>query len=299
MNDGANEKTPERWANSLGMQFLAVAPGTFEMGSPRTEPRRFADETPRRTTLTQLFYLSKFPTTQAEWRAVVGTNPSKNRGVKRAPVERVSWIDCVDFIEKLNSDEYLLELTTFLGPEWRYGLPTEAQWEFACRAGTTTAYSFGETATGVEGAFGRFVGGSRDGEGEGDEGAGRTGGGGRAEGVWRAGGGGGGVENGGGRGRVATVGGETTCDVGLFAPNPWGFCDMHGNVCEWTVDRYGEYDPARNVDPIGASSGAERVARGGSWRSPAENCRSASRFNFLATYRGDNCGLRVGIFRRN
>lgn len=221
--------------------------------------------------MTRLFYLSVFPTTQAEWRAVVGANPSKNRGLKRAPVERVSWIDCVDFIEKLNSDEYLLELTTFLGPEWRYGLPTEAQWEFACRAGTTTAYSFGATATGGEGAFGRLSVGSADGEEKGgDE-----------------------------RRRSATVGGETTCEVGLFAPNPWGFCDMHGNVCEWTVDRYGEYDSARSVDPTGPASGAERVARGGSWRSPAENCRSASRFNFLATYRGDNCGLRVGIFRRN
>ena len=272
MSGGANEQTPERWANSLGMRFLAGRPGTFEMGSPRTEPRRFADETPRRTTLTQLFYLSVFPTTQAVWRAVVGTNPSKNRGVKRAPVERVSWIDCANFIEKLNSDEYLLELTTFLGAEWRYGLPTEAQWEFACRAGTTTPYSFGATATGSEGAFGRLSVGSNDGE-EGERGAGFD-----------------------GRNRANALK-ETTCEVGLFAPNPWGFCDMHGNVCEWTADRYGEYDPARNVDPTGPASGAERVARGGSWRSPAENCRSASRFNFLATYRGDNCGLRVGIFR--
>ena len=270
MSGGANGQTPERWANSLGMRFLAVRPGTFEMGSPRTEPRRFADETPRRTTLTQPFYLSVFPTTQAEWRAVVGTNPSKNRGVKRAPVERVSWIDCVDFIEKLNSDEYLLELTTFLGPEWRYGLPTEARWEFACRAGTTTAFSFGETATGSEGAFGRLNVGSSDDE----------------------------ERNGGGRKRGANGLEETTCEVGLFPPNPWGFYDMHGNVCEWTADRYGDYDPTRNVDPVGPASGAERVARGGSWRSPAENCRSASRFNFLATYRGDNCGLRVGIFRQ-
>lgn len=270
MSDDANEKTPEHWANSLGMRFLAVRPGTFEMGSPRTEPRRFADETARRTTLTQLFYLSQFPTTQAEWRAVVGTNPSKNRGVKRAPVERVSWIDCVDFIEKLNSDEYLLELTTFLGPEWRYGLPTEAQWEYACRAGTTTAFSFGATATGSEGAFGRSNVGSSDDEEGGDD----------------------------GRKPGANPCGETTCEVGLFAPNPWGFYDAHGNVCEWTADRYGEYDTARSVDPTGPASGAERVARGGSWRSPAENCRSASRFNFLATRRGDDCGLRVGIFRR-
>lgn len=278
MNDGANEQTLERWDNSLGMQFLAVRPGTFEMGSSRTEPRRFADETPRRTTLTQLFYLSKFPTTQAEWRAVVGANPSKNRGVKRAPVERVSWIDCVDFIDKLNSDVYLRELTTFLGPQWRYGLPTEAQWEFACRAGTTTPYSFGATATASNALFGRLNGGSSDDEEKARGGNDRSGG----------------VDA---PRNAVKFGGETTCEVGLFAPNPWGFCDMHGNVCEWTADRYGEYDPTRNVDPLGASSGAERVARGGSWRSPAENCRSASRFNFLATYRGDNCGLRVGIFR--
>ena len=287
MSGDANEKTPEFWSNSLGMRFLAVRPGTFEMGSPRTESRRFADENPRRTTLTQPFYLSKFPTTQAEWRAVVGTNPSKNRDVKRAPVERVSWIDCAGFIEKLNSDEYLLELTTFLGPEWRYGLPTEAQWEFACRAGTTTAYSFGATATGGEGAFGRLSAVSNDVEG-GEVGEIERGGNGMNGGTGG---------NGGERRRVANVGDETICEVGLFAPNPWGFCDMHGNVCEWTADRYGEYDSARTVDPTGPASGAERVARGGSWRSPVENCRSASRFNFLATYRGDNCGLRVGIFR--
>lgn len=248
-----NERFPTIWANVLGMKFRRIDPGTFKMGSPETEPRRFADETRREVTLTRRYYLSVFPTTQAQWRAVVGENPSKNNRLKNAPVERVSFYDCVKFIEKMNSDEYLFELSAFLGEDWRYGLPTEAQWERACRAGTETAFYFGDVATGKEGNFGKV----------------------------------------GAFGKA-----ETTCEVGSFPPNAWGFYDFCGNVCEWTADRYGEWDAAPTTDPIGPASGAERVLRGGSWRSAPDSCRSAARFNYLPTYRGDAVGLRVGIFQR-
>ncbi len=260
MDEKPREYSPELWVNALGMKFRLVRSGSFEMGSPKDEARRFADEEPRTTTITQDYYLALYPTTQAEWRAVVGENPSKRVGLKRAPVEYVSWYDCADFIEKLNADEYSLELRNFLGSEWRYAMPTEAQWEYACRAGTTTTYYFGNVATGKEGAFGRGASNENDSE--------RS---------------------------FARV--PKAVEVGSYPPNPWGFYDMCGNVCEWTRDYYADYDQDKKVDPIGAEVSPERVARGGSWRSLPENCRSASRFNFLGTYRGDNCGLRVAIIR--
>ncbi len=256
-----NKCFQETWTNVLGISFKLVHSGTFNMGSPTSETRRFADEFLHSVTLTNDYYLAVFPTTQAEWRAVLGENPSKFDLSKRAPVESISWYDCMIFIDKINSDEYGLELRNFLGESWRYSLPTEAQWECACRAGTSTAYYFGAVAVGNEGNFGKTnldVNRNKSGDNERQ------------------------VES-------------ATSEVGGYAPNPWGFFDMCGNVCEWTLDGYADYDLKKNLDPIGVSLTAERVARGGSWRSLPENCRSSSRFNFLPTYRGDNCGLRVAI----
>lgn len=241
---------PEIWANSLGMKFKLVSPGKFVMGSPKSELRRFADETSHEVNITKPYYLSLYPTTQAQWRAVVGENPSKYPGSKQAPVESVSWYDCATFIEKLNAEEYFHELQRFLGEGWHYAFPSEAQWEYACRAGTSTPYYFGDAASEKDGNFGKVN---------------------------------------------ADVKGRTTTDVGSYPANPWGFYDMFGNVCEWTNDYYGDYTLNQGVDPSGGARTAERVARGGSWRSVPENCRSASRFNFLSTYRGDNCGLRLAI----
>lgn len=253
-------EVPEMWVNTLGMKFRLVQPGAFVMGSPGTEPRRFADEISHSVSLTRPFFMSLYPTTQAEWRAVMGENPSKFSDSKKFPVESVSWIDCANFLERINADEYQLELGAFLGKQWKYAFPTEAQWEYVCRAGTKTAYYFGETASGKEGNFGKT-------------------GGQKALPV---------------ASRPNTYGKATT-EVGSFAPNPWGFYDMCGNVCEWTADFYADYDLDKNTDPSGPPTGIEHVARGGNWRSVPENCRSASRFNFLSTYRGDNCGLRVAI----
>ena len=254
------DDTPELWINALGLKFRLVQPGAFQMGSPKTESRRFADESARSVVISTRFYLSLYPTTQAEWRAVSGGNPSKYSDSKKAPVESVSWLDCASFIEAINSDEYRLELSSFLGPNWRYSFPTEAQWEYACRAGTTTPYYWGENVSGREGNFGKTsVVKSSDGVSRSQKPS------------------------------------RTTSEVGSYPPNPWGFFDMSGNVCEWTLDFYADYDLESNTNPLGPPTGIEHVARGGSWRSVAENCRSASRFNFLSTYRGDNCGLRVAI----
>ena len=255
----------EKWTNVLGMSFKLVHAGSFKMGSPNGETRRFADESLHSVTLTKDFYLSIFPTTQAEWRAVLGENPSKFDYSKRAPVESISWFDCMGFIEKINEEEYGLELRNFLGTNWRYSLPTEAQWEYACRANTSSAYYFGQTASGNEGNFGKTS--AEINKSKTEKGLGQS--------------------------------TTTTSEVGCFSPNPWGFCDMCGNVCEWTLDGYADYDEKKSIDPVGVSLTAERVARGGNWRSLPENCRSASRFNFLPTYRGDNCCLRVAIIQKS
>lgn len=261
----SNEDLPfaSAWSNALGMQFRLVAPGRFEMGSPKEEARRFADEELRSVTITKDFYLAIYPTTQAEWRAVLGENPSKRGFYKRVPVDSVSWFDSMRFIEKLNSEEYGLELRNFLGEDWKYSLPTEAQWEYACRAGSSSAFYFGNAPSGKEGNFGK---GSIDSVKSVDS-------------------------------PDSSSGSRTVSDVGSYPPNPWGFFDMCGNVCEWTLDGYADYDLEKTIDPLGVAENAERVARGGSWKSVPDNCRSASRFNFLPTYRGDNCGLRVAIVR--
>ena len=250
---------PEHWVNSLGMKFNLVTPGEFLMGSPETEVRRFADETLRKVTLTRRFYMSVFLTTQAEWRAVTGENPSKHSLNKRAPVDSVNWYDCAGFIEKLNADEYLHEITNYLGDHWRYAFPTEAQWEYCCRANTRTPYYFGTSVKGAEGLCALQTG--ESGKSKSD--------------------------------RIGRV--STTTEVGQFPANPWGFYDMFGNLCEWTFDYYSDYDSTKLIDPVCEVVSAEKVARGGSWNSPPENCRSASRFNFLSTYRGSNCGLRIAI----
>ena len=123
--------------NSIGMELVLIPAGTFQMGSPASEPYRRNDEGPlHRVAIGQPFYLGKYEVTQAQWRAVMGTNPSYFSNCDTCPVERVSWDDVQDFIEKLNAQE---GVTT-------YRLPSEAEWEYAARAGTQTAYSFGDAA---------------------------------------------------------------------------------------------------------------------------------------------------------
>jgi formylglycine-generating enzyme len=128
--------------NSIGMEFALIPPGTFMMGSPENEEERFGDETRHKVTLTQGYLMATHPVTQACWREVMGNNPSRFKG-DDLPVEQVSWEDCQEFLCKLS------------GRDGRsYRLPTEAEWEFACRAGTTTAFSTGKTITREQARFG-------------------------------------------------------------------------------------------------------------------------------------------------
>jgi sulfatase modifying factor 1 len=205
-----------------------IPPGRFLMGSPADEAGRWKEEGPQHwVMLTCGYWLADAPCTQAEWRAVMGTKPSYFKG-NDLPVEQVSWEECQEFCKRLRS--------RYPGLEAR--LPTEAEWEYACRAGTTSAYNDGPTCTGPE---------------EKDLALDKVG--------WFN-------ENSGGK----------IHPVRQKEANRWGLYDMHGNVWEWCEDWYGDYNADDQVDPAGPASGSERVHRGGSWGFRVWYCRSAYRY---------------------
>jgi len=245
---------------TVAMDMLWVPAGTFTMGSPTTETGRQSDrEDEHNVTLTKGFYLGKYEVTQAQYEAVMTGNtnglsatPSEWPGNPNRPVEKVSWDDAQVFLTRLNAAE---QAAGRLPAGWSYVLPTESQWEYACRAGTTTAYSWGETITSSNANYNW-------------DGAHNTG-----------------------------SDFKQTRDVGQYAANPWGFFDMHGNVWEWTADRYQAAYPTGNpvVDPTGPASGSTRARRGGSWGDGGEPLRSARRFNGTPSYRRNSLGFRVGF----
>jgi formylglycine-generating enzyme required for sulfatase activity len=215
--------------NSLGMKFVYIKPGTFMMGSPASEVGRYDDETQHQVTLTRGFYMQTTEVTQGQWRAVMGNNPSyfKNCGAN-CPVERVSWNDAKKFIRKLNQME---------GTQ-KYRLPTEAEWEYAARAGTQTPFSFGRCLSTDQANY-----------------HGKNPMTGCAKGEYR----------------------NQTIRVSSLSPNAWGLYDIYGNVWEWCEDWYGKYPTSSATDPTGPSRGGGRVIRSGCWASTASGCRSASR----------------------
>jgi formylglycine-generating enzyme len=237
------ELPPKLYASSTGIKFVWIAPGSFAMGSSEKEEGRNKDEFQHKVTLTKGFFVALHTVTQEQWQAVMGSNPSQFKGDKNLPVENVSWDDCQEFCKKMQTKD-----------KKRYRLPTEAEWEFACRAGTTTPFHYGETMTTDQANF------------NGDEVYAKS-----KKGTYRA----------------------HTTPVGSFPPNAWGLFDMHGNVWQWCQDRYGEY-PAKDVtDPQGASTGNARVVRGGArFNSPAM-CRAAQRHWYLPGYRGSYIGCRL------
>jgi formylglycine-generating enzyme required for sulfatase activity len=214
------------------MEFVLVPAGEFMMGSPESEAGRSSFEGPRHLVrITKPFYLSKYEVTQAQWKAVMGHNPSKFKG-DDLPVEQVSWTDCTEFVRKLNK--------TVKGLEFR--LPSEAQWEYACRAGTTGPFHFGPSITSDQANYdGGYPYGASP------------------KGVFRG----------------------KTVRVGSFPANPFGLHDMHGNVWEWCEDayepRFYEKPEALKPDPLGDSDSSFRVLRGGAWDCFAGYCRSAFR----------------------
>jgi formylglycine-generating enzyme required for sulfatase activity len=227
------------------MEFVWIPPGTFWMGSPEDEPERDDDEKRHQVTLTRGYWLQTTPVTQRQYEAVTGENPSNfKKAGPDAPVERVSWEDAQAFVAKLNE----------LEGRPIYRLPTEAEWEYACRAETETAYSWGnepDCGRANYGAGPLF-----------DECKDRNPG--------------------------------RTTPVGEYPPNPRGLYDMHGNVFEWCSDWFeAEYSDGPLIDPVGPDSGEYRVIRGGSWGGIARNCRAAFRGNRLPGGRNDVVGFRL------
>ena len=233
------------------LEMVQIEPGTFIMGSPENELCRCADEKQHQVTLTKRFYLGKYPVTQKEYQAVMGNNPSHFKG-DNLPVEKVSWYDAKRFCSKLNDlkrDE--------LPAGYRFDLPTDAQWEYACRAGTTTALNNGLNLTSEDGRCLHL-----------DEVAW----------YWKN-------------------SDRKTHPVGQKKPNAWGLYDMHGNVYEWCNDWKAGYPSRAVTDPTGPASGSRRVIHGGSWYSTAQRCRSAGRRGSDPTYRCYDVGFRVALVR--
>lgn len=203
-----------------------IPPGRFMMGSPVEERGRFDNEIQHEVTLTRGFWLGATPVTQRQWEAVMGDRPSRFEGAEN-PVEQVNWDATQRFCQKL--DEMLG------GAGCR--LPTEVEWEYACRAGTASAFNNGSECTvpaGEDPALEQL-------------------------------------------GWYTQNSDETTHPVRQKACNAWGLYDMHGNVWEWCSDWYGEYRPEPQTNPCGPRDGEFRVFRGGCWGSDARYCRSAYR----------------------
>lgn len=232
-----------REATPRGMVW--IEPGTFTMGSPDTEPGHQPTEAPHtEVTLTKGFWIGKYEVTQREYLAVMGRNPSYFNGTRNGenygvdldrPVEQVSHNDAFLYCMRLTQ----LERTAGRLPGgYEYRLPTEAQWEYACRAGTTTATAYGDTLSSYQANFfGNYP------------------------------------YNGAAQGPFL----RQTTRVGLYAPNAWGLYDMHGNVTEMCADWWGPYPGGSVTDPTGPPSGSAYVGRGGDWGAEGQNCRSAVR----------------------
>ncbi|MBW4616435.1 MAG: SUMF1/EgtB/PvdO family nonheme iron enzyme [Desmonostoc vinosum HA7617-LM4] len=234
----------ENLGNGIVLEMVEIPSGQFLMGSPPEEKDRNSDEEPQHTVTIKPFYMGKFVVTQEQYQVVMGTNPSYFKGSKR-PVEKVSGNAAIAFCEKLS----LITGKT-------YRLPSEAEWEYACRAGTTTPFHFGETITTELGNFlGEYAYGAAP------------------VGEYR----------------------QQTTDVGSFPANAFGLCDMHGNVLEWCQDGYqNNYNEAANDgSPRVNDNNSPGVLRGGSWLNNPSSCRSAARIDSPIDEEEYDYGFRV------
>lgn len=221
--------------NSMGMEFVLIRPGTFYMGTSVEGHPSKANEIHHEVTLTRPFYMQTTEVTVAQWRNVMGERFfGKKKGTPDMPVVKVSWQDCKEFIDKLNAKG-----------EGTYRLPTEAEWEYACRSGATTSYSWGETIDCSKAMYSNNTLKSNE--------------------------------------CVKYVTSEKKLPADQpapakrYAPNGWGLYDMSGNVWEWCQDWYAPYPKGAVTDPKGPRTGSVRVRRGGSWYGKGSRCRCANR----------------------
>jgi formylglycine-generating enzyme required for sulfatase activity len=231
------------YTNDYNMKFVTIKPGVFLMGSPSSElGRNENSERRHKVTLTKPYQIQVTEVTQKQWKMVMGKNPSFKKG-DRLPVQRISWNDAQKFIRKLN----------LMDPDGHYRLPTEAEWEYACRAGTQTAFSSGPIS--IEAclpdpnleAVAWYCGNSD----------------------------------------------TSPHPVARRLPNAWGLYDMHGNVSEFCQDFFGSYSQWPATDPKGPATGSSIVIRGGSFRYQAVACRSAWRGSYRRDRADGHTGFRL------
>jgi sulfatase modifying factor 1 len=248
-----------------GVRVCWCPPGRFTMGSPATEAGRRADEAPIDVTISRGFWMAAGETTQGQWQGIVGPWPDK------PPSETFGLADDVPvyWVTYLHAEAFCRALTErarragTLPAGWEARLPTEAQWEYACRAGTTTAFAFGDTLARTDANF--------------YDGPPRT----RAEGP--------------APGRATRA--------GTHRANAWGLHDLHGNLFEWCRDWYhaqlpGGVDPDVQVQGVPNRDGSySRVRRGGAWNDPPVFCRSALRLRYEPERSSDHIGFRVVLVR--
>lgn len=220
--------------NSLDMEFILIPAGGFVMGSPEAEAFREASEAQHRVTLSRPFYLQSTEVTMGQWRKIMGGSIFKRwKTADDIPVTKVSWHDANEFIDKLNA-----------GGQGKYRLPTEAEWEYASRAGTTTAYSWGDSIDCSKAMYGN-----------------------NSVKLDEC------VDHAVSKGLKA----DKPAPVKSYPPNPWGLYDMNGNVWEWCEDVFESYDPNPATDPLITGPGSMQVRRGGSFFKHGYSCRSANR----------------------
>jgi len=238
----------------VGVKLCWCPPGRFLMGSPPDEPERRPGEDQVEVTLTKGFWMAKYETTQGQWKRVVGKLPGPLTAelpeADGYPVGNVNFAEAEAFCQTLTE---LGRRAGGLPPGWEFRLPTEAQWEYACRAGTTTATAFGDKLSSKQANF----------KGKPYNGA----------------------EPGPSLGRAASV--------GSYPPNAWGLHDMHGNTFEWCRDWYHPKLPGGVDPDLHDAPATSRVRRGGCWADKGWPCRSAFRLRFEPERRYDHIGFRV------
>jgi len=252
----------------VGIKFCWCPPGRFTMGSPRGEPERRPGESQVEVTLTKGFWMGRFEATQGQWKSIIGELPGELTAELPAgddlPVGNVNFAETEEFCKQLTEKGHQ---SGDVPMDWEFRLPTEAQWEYACRAGTTTATSFGNRLSSKQANFkGKQYNGAEEGP---------------------------------SLGRAATV--------GSYPANPWGLHDMHGNIYEWCRDWYharlpGGVDPdlysAKTSATKSEHGDISRSRRGGCWADEGWPCRSAFRLRFEPERRYDHIGFRVVAVQR-